>query len=153
MLVTKRTITKPASRATALLTAVGLMLSAALMSSCGHSAAEGQYAPQIPALPVFQVAASDANTTEEYTASLEGTQNVEVRAQVDGYLSKIYVDEGAYVTKGQPLFKIDDRSYSEQYNNAGASLLAAKANVEKADRKSTRLNSSHLPTSRMPSSA
>lgn len=139
MLVQKRTITKPATKATALLAAVGLLLGAALMSSCGHSSAEGNYAPPIPNLPVFQVAPSDANTTEEYTASLEGTQNVEVRAQVDGYLSKIYVDEGAYVTKGQPLFKIDDRSYSEQYNNAGASLQAAKANVEKARIEAERL--------------
>ncbi|PUZ29943.1 efflux RND transporter periplasmic adaptor subunit [Chitinophaga costaii] len=128
----KTTITKPASRATALLATAGLLLSALLYSSCGHSNAEGNYQPPITTLPVFQVTASDAHTTEEYTASLEGTQNVEVRAQVDGYLSKIYVDEGAYVTKGQPLFKIDDRSYSEQYNNAGASLQAAKANVEKA---------------------
>ncbi|PUZ26427.1 efflux transporter periplasmic adaptor subunit [Chitinophaga parva] len=131
MLVKNRTITKPAISTAALLATAAVLFSMAL-SSCGHTNAEGNYQQQTPSLPVFAIAASDANTTEEYTASLEGTQNVEVRAQVDGYLSKIYVDEGAYVTKGQPLFKIDDRSYSEQYNNAGANLEAAKANVEKA---------------------
>ncbi|HXO76039.1 MAG TPA: efflux RND transporter periplasmic adaptor subunit, partial [Puia sp.] len=42
------------------------------------------------------------------------------------------VEEGAYVTAGQPLFKINDRPYDEQVNNAQANVLAAKANMEKA---------------------
>jgi len=55
-----------------------------------------------------------------------------VRPQVDGYLEKIYVEEGAHVSKGQLLFKIDDKPYQEQLRNANASLLAAKANMENA---------------------
>jgi membrane fusion protein (multidrug efflux system) len=51
---------------------------------------------------------------------------------VSGYLDKIFVEEGAYVTAGQPLFKINDRPYSEQANNADANISAAKANMEKA---------------------
>jgi membrane fusion protein (multidrug efflux system) len=44
--------------------------------------------------------------------------NVEIRSQVDGYLDRIYVEEGAYVRAGQPLFKIDPRVYGEQMNMA-----------------------------------
>jgi membrane fusion protein (multidrug efflux system) len=51
---------------------------------------------------------------------------------VEGYLEKIYVDEGAYVRTGQPLFKIDARVFNEALNNAKSSLLAAQANVAKA---------------------
>jgi len=58
--------------------------------------------------------------------------NVEIRPQVEGYLEKIYVDEGAYVKAGQLLFKIDPRVYDEQLNNAKSNLLAAQANMEKA---------------------
>jgi RND family efflux transporter MFP subunit len=57
---------------------------------------------------------------------------VEIRPQVSGYLERIYVEEGAYVSQGQPLFKINDRPYDEQANNAQANVLAAKANLEKA---------------------
>ncbi len=64
---------------------------------------------------------------------MEGKTNVEIRPQVSGYLDKIYVEEGAYVTAGQPLFKINDRPYDEQVNNAQANVLAARANLEKAD--------------------
>jgi RND family efflux transporter MFP subunit len=42
------------------------------------------------------------------------------------------VEEGAYVMQGQPLFKINDRPYNEQLNNAQANITAAKANLEKA---------------------
>jgi membrane fusion protein (multidrug efflux system) len=42
------------------------------------------------------------------------------------------VDEGAHVRKGQLLFKINDRPYREQLNNAMASLSAAKANLVNA---------------------
>jgi membrane fusion protein (multidrug efflux system) len=39
------------------------------------------------------------------------------------------VDEGSFVTAGQPLFKIQDFTYREQANQASAALLAAKAAV------------------------
>jgi len=48
-------------------------------------------------------------------------------------LENIYVDEGAKVTKGQALFKINDRPYQEQLNQAKANLLAAKASLENAE--------------------
>ncbi|GAO41413.1 efflux RND transporter periplasmic adaptor subunit [Flavihumibacter petaseus] len=94
---------------------------------------EGAGAPPPPALPVIALQAQDVNTFQEYTASLEGSEDIEIRPQVDGYLSKIYVDEGAWVKKGTPLFAIDSRRYSEALNNAHASLKQAEANLESAD--------------------
>ncbi|MCW3090639.1 MAG: efflux transporter, family, subunit [Ferruginibacter sp.] len=89
-------------------------------------------APPPPSLPVIKVSSASATTWLEYPASLEGTTNVEIRPQVSGYLQKIYVEEGAYVSKGQPLFKINSQEYSEFSNNAAASVQSAKAAVEKA---------------------
>ncbi|MGB7511588.1 MAG: efflux RND transporter periplasmic adaptor subunit [Pelodictyon phaeoclathratiforme] len=80
-----------------------------------------------PALPVMTLSTSDASVSEEYSALLEGKVNVEIRPQLDGTLQKIYVDEGASVKAGQPLFKIDDRVYREQYNSAFAAQHAAEA--------------------------
>ena len=84
---------------------------------------------QKPALPVMTVNISDATVTKFYSALLEGKVNVEIRPQVDGTLEKIYVDEGSFVKRGQPLFKIDDRVYREQYNSALASQHAAEAKL------------------------
>jgi membrane fusion protein (multidrug efflux system) len=109
-----------------------IIVSAAVYFS-GCSQAQGtQAAPPPPSLPVLPISSNVATTYLEYSANIEGKTNVEVRPQVSGYLDKIYVEEGAYVTAGQPLFKINDRPYDEQVNNAQANVLAAKANMEKA---------------------
>ncbi|UYQ94321.1 efflux RND transporter periplasmic adaptor subunit [Chitinophaga horti] len=101
--------------------------------SCGtSSAAETPAGTEAPALPVVQLKAMPASSFREYTSAIEGKVNVEIRPQVDGYLDKIFVDEGAYVKQGQPLFRINDRPYQEQYSNAKANLEASKANLEKA---------------------
>jgi membrane fusion protein (multidrug efflux system) len=99
---------------------------------CNSSSAENKGAMPPPQLPVVAVTTAPATTYQEFPASLEGKVNVEIRPQVEGFLEKIYVDEGAYVKAGQLLFKIDPRVYSEQLNNAKSNLLAAQANMEKA---------------------
>jgi membrane fusion protein (multidrug efflux system) len=106
---------------------------AAAVIIAGCSSAQGNQAPPPPpALPVLQLDNSSTTTYTEFSASVEGKTNVEIRPQVSGYLDKIYVEEGAYVSAGQPLFKINDQPYGEQVNNAQANVLAAKANMEKA---------------------
>jgi len=112
----------------------------AFLSSCSSSSAKPENAGQPAAvLPVLKVAAVPATTYREYNATVEGKVNVEIRPQVDGYLDKIFVDEGAYVKAGQPLFRINDRTYQEQLSNANALLLAAQANEEKAQVEVNRL--------------
>ena len=103
-----------------------------LLNSCNSSSGTMLQTQSLQALPVITVNALPATTYQEFSASLEGTKDIEVRPQVDGTLDKIYVDEGAYVKKGQPLFRINDRIYREQYNNARANLLASKANLVNA---------------------
>lgn len=87
---------------------------------------------QIQSLPVITVIDTTAATYKEFSASLQGSKDIEIRPQVDGHLDKIYVDEGAYVRKGQSLFQINARPYTEQMNTARASLAAAKANLANA---------------------
>lgn len=80
-----------------------------------------------PSLPVYDIQSASANTDSEYPAAIQGTVDVEIRPQVSGNLDKVFVDEGAYVTKGQPLFKINEQPFREQLNNALANLHGAEA--------------------------
>jgi len=91
----------------------------------------GQMPPQ--ELPVITISSVPAKIYQYYTASLQGSRDIEIRPQVDGYINKIYVDEGAQVKKGQLLFKIDPQPYIEQLNNANAVYMAAKASLEDAE--------------------
>ena len=102
-----------------------------VLYACNSSSGNpGQMPP--PQLPVISVSSAPATTYQEFPATLEGKVNVEIRPQVEGYIEKIYVDEGAYVKAGQLLFKIDPRVYGQQLNNATSNLAAAQANMERA---------------------
>lgn len=84
-------------------------------------------APPPPSLPVATIVSGTQTTYQEYPASIEGTVNVEVRPQVSGALNKVFVDEGAFVNAGQPIFKINDQPYRAALNNALAALHSAEA--------------------------
>jgi len=94
--------------------------------SCSSSPAAAP-APPPPSLPVESIVSSTDTTYQEYPASVEGTVNVEVRPQVSGTLDRVFVDEGAFVKAGEPLFKINDQPYRAALNNAIATQHAAES--------------------------
>jgi membrane fusion protein (multidrug efflux system) len=77
-----------------------------------------QQAPPPPSLPVAAITSGTETTYQEYPASIEGVVNVEIRPQVSGTLDKVFVDEGAFVSAGQPIFKINEQPYRAALNNA-----------------------------------
>jgi membrane fusion protein (multidrug efflux system) len=111
---------------------MGATAIASVLYGCYSSSRKPEHQMPPPPLPVISVSTASATAFHEFPASLEGSVNVEIRPQVEGYLEKIYVDEGAYVTAGQLLFKIDPRVYNQQLNNAKSNLRAAEANMERA---------------------
>ncbi|WP_223833703.1 efflux RND transporter periplasmic adaptor subunit [Pedobacter riviphilus] len=68
-----------------------------------------------------------ATVKQTYPGNIEGLVNVDIKAQVSGYLEKIFVKEGDYVQKGQLLFKIKSEVFQEQVSNSSAALQAAIA--------------------------
>ena len=98
---------------------------ALVLSSCADKTQAPP--PPPPVLPVAAITSENTITDTEYPASIQGTVDVEIRPQVSGNLDRVLVDEGAYVSKGQSLFKINERPYREQLNNALASLHAYEA--------------------------
>jgi membrane fusion protein, multidrug efflux system len=111
-----------------------LLFGLATLESCKNQGGSAGYAAPPPAtLPVVSISSRPFTSYREYTASLEGSNDIEIRPQVSGYIEKIFVDEGAFVKKGQPLFKINDQPYLEALNNANASLAVAKANQATAE--------------------
>ena len=116
----------------------GILMLAVVLYSCASNQAAPPPPPP-PQLPVMAITSAPATTYLEFPASLEGKVNVDVRPQVSGYLEKIFVDEGAYVKAGQPLFKINPQVYAEQLNSANSNVLAAQANMDKAQVEMDRL--------------
>jgi membrane fusion protein (multidrug efflux system) len=108
-----------------------LALVALTLYSCSPKP-QATVAPPPPSLPVATIIAGTDTTYQEYPASVEGEVNVEIRPQVSGALDKVFVDEGAFVNAGQPIFKINDQPYRAALNNALASQHATEAALANA---------------------
>jgi len=106
--------------------AIGILYVLVLQGCKGQEAQNGMQTPEVQ---VWTIDTTSAVTSQDYTAAIQGKTDIAIRPQISGYLDHIFVDEGAYVTAGQPLFRIDERSYSEQLNNALANQHAAEASV------------------------
>lgn len=101
-------------------------LTALLAFSCGNSQQGGMPALS---LAVMTVEPTSQELNSAYPATIKGQQDIEIRVRVSGYITKLCVDEGAVVHKGQPLFLIDAVPYQKAVQAAEAAVEVAKANV------------------------
>lgn len=88
---------------------------------------------KLPELPVIEVSAKDTILQKDYVTSIEAIKNVEIRARVQGFLNKIFVDEGQEVKKGQALFQLDDQEFAIALAKAKANVSSAQAEVKTAE--------------------
>lgn len=79
--------------------------------------------------PVISVEDKNLVGYDIFPASIQGRVNNDVRAKIQGYITQLLVDEGQYVTKGQPLFRLETNSLNESAAAAKAGIGAAQANV------------------------
>lgn len=108
---------------------LSLILLAALSASCGkQQGPQGQ--ARVPAFPVVQVPGRDITGERSYPVSLQGIVNAEVRAKIAGYITAVLVDEGGHVRAGQPLFRLETQSLSEDAQAAKANIDAAQVGVD-----------------------
>lgn len=91
-----------------------------------------QQQQQAPELAVITVGEEDAKLETSYPAMLEGTNDVEIRPQITGFLTKVNVKEGQRVGKGQVLFVIDQVQLQAAVDQAKAAVAVAQANVNTA---------------------
>ncbi len=99
-------------------TTIAISLVAVLLSGC-HKA-ETEKVEEVPKLEATTPLREDTSVTKEYVSQIHAIRHIEVRALERGYLQNIFVDEGKFVHKGQPMFKIMPNIYQ-------AELLKAKA--------------------------
>lgn len=78
---------------------------------------------------------------EEYPARLQGKRNIEIRPKIDGFIEDVYIDEGAYVKQGQPLFRIRNPQYEQQVKVAEAAIKSAQTEVATAQMQVTKAQS------------
>ena len=92
-------------------------------SSCGHQPEKKEEGEKfIVTSPVLK----DTLIYKEYVGQVRSSSHIELRSQEKGYLQKIFADEGQFVRKGQPLFKIMPIVYEAEVEKAKAEMNFAE---------------------------
>src|SRR6185503_14975507 len=92
--------------------------------------------PPPPPPPEVQVAAvvqKDVPIYIELVGATLGSEDVEIRARVEGYLASVNFTEGSFVKKGQLLYKIDPQPFQAALAQAQANLETARARLDKTN--------------------
>jgi len=112
-----------------------LFFSVLFLTACFH--------PKVPpVLPVpvniYTVKAQNVFYFDKYPATLVAMNQVDLRPQVQGYITEISFTEGSHIRKGQPLYTIDRQLYQENYDLAKANLDVAHGNLKQAQQDADR---------------
>jgi membrane fusion protein (multidrug efflux system) len=106
-----------------------------MVAACGKK-------EQVPGPPpevfVADVLQKDVPVYTEVVGQTKGSQDVEIRARVEGYLNSVNFTEGTFVTKGTPLYQIDPLPLQAALANAKADLATAEARLGRANNDVTR---------------
>ncbi|AYO58616.1 efflux transporter periplasmic adaptor subunit [Chryseobacterium sp. 6424] len=107
-------------------------LSLALLSvtACKKKEETKQEGPK--EVPVVEVQVRNVTGYQSFPTSIQGRVNNDVRAKIQGYITQVLVDEGQYVTKGQPLFRLETNTLNESADAARAGIGAAQSGVAAA---------------------
>ena len=108
---------------------LSLMMALLLPLSCGGEKKKPHDAVQYKTLVVSK---KDMTLSHQYSARLTGRQIVEVRPQVSGNITRICINEGDAVRKGQLLFVIDQVPYRAALDVAVAARKTAEARLATA---------------------
>jgi membrane fusion protein (multidrug efflux system) len=101
------------------------VICSAVLAACGNApAVQNQSEYQ-----VMDITISDKELQTTYSAAIRGRQDIDIYPQVSGTLTRLCVEEGQTVRKGQILFIIDQVPYIAALRTAEANVEAAKAAV------------------------
>jgi len=97
-----------------------------LLASCGKPETP---APPPPEVSVIEVQPGDTPVTFEFVGSTASSQQVEVRARVDGFLNERLYTEGSIVKLGQVMFQMDPKPFEAQLAAARGALAEQVARL------------------------
>lgn len=104
------------------------ILSVLLLASCGNNK-DGKEEQQPDLYPTEVMNKANATLETTFPVTIKGTEDVDVKPRIDGWIVDVYVDEGAIVKKGQRLFKIDSPQAQQSVTTAEAAVSSAQAQV------------------------
>ena len=104
-------------------------LLATATAACGKKEAPAGAPPEVYVADVVQ---KDVPIYMEIVGQTRGSQDVEIRARVEGFLDRVAFTEGAFVRKGALLYQIDPKPLQAALAQAKANLATSQARLDQA---------------------
>ena len=98
------------------------LLCIGFLAACSRSGAPEAPTPEVYVGPVI---ARDVPVYMELVGQSAGFEDVQIRARVEGFVESVTFTEGALVTKGTPLYRIDPRALEAAAAQARARTIAS----------------------------
>lgn len=112
-----------------------LLVAAGLAGACGNKQQQaGRPQPQATPVTAEVVTEEIVAGMDAYPGSVVPLNETDLRAEVSGYITAIFVADGASVSKGQKLYEIDRTRYEAAAQQAKAALAIAEANLDRITR-------------------
>jgi RND family efflux transporter MFP subunit len=122
--------TKPMSLMKWKLTGWVLLAGLLAVMACGE---RNVYAPPpAPQVTVSRPVRLKVTDYLEFTGNTQAINTVQLRARVEGYLEKVFFQDGDRVKNGQMLFLIQQNTYEAKLQQAEAEIMRQKASLEHA---------------------
>lgn len=118
------------SRMFSLVATIGATATIFGLTSCGEKTQ--QMGDMTPKIATITVAEGTSDLASNYAATIKGKTDIDVRPLVSGFITKVHVDEGQHVSKGQTLFTLDQVQYQAAVDQTLAQVNAARTAVESA---------------------
>ena len=118
------------SRMFSLVATIGATATIFGLTSCGEKTQ--QMGDMTPEIATITVAEGTSDLASNYAATIKGKTDIDVRPLVSGFITKVHVDEGQRVSKGQTLFTLDQVQYQAAVDQTLAQVNAARTAVESA---------------------
>lgn len=110
---------------------IGGFILGLILTGCGKKQSATKAPESAQTYPVSVLAPQDIELRSVFPAIIKGQEDIDIKPRIDGFIEAVYVDEGAIVKKGQPLFKINSPSAIQSLENTQAAYNTAKLDVER----------------------
>ncbi|MGX5817857.1 efflux RND transporter periplasmic adaptor subunit [Chitinophaga lutea] len=110
---------------------ITLWLLACLAAACGNKKQQqqGGFMMMKPTVTVYEVKPAGYVVTENFPATLTGNVIVDIKSDVTGFLTAILTKDGSVVKEGQALYEVDKSRSEASYDQAGATVRQAEADL------------------------
>lgn len=105
-----------------------MLASAFVLPSCSKGDQQKRQL-SAPEIATITLAPQEADLKTTFPATIKGKTDIDIRPQVTGFITKVHVDEGQRVRKGQVLFTLDQVQFNAAVDQARAAVNSAQTAV------------------------